>query len=196
MRRLRCHFHPRAFRTAIALPSSAVGLPVRSSLSLCCGKPAASTGEHTALIPKGRFLTVAMIGKCIDEAVLPHDSQRIVRNFLTLPQIDRILPGIAAAPLACACAPRMTATAAAFPFGDRFAIIGDAVGSRLNKDGLYSAHATASRLAETVLQEGIDQHAAEARLRPVGLGFPTLHVPAPFTTTVLYQRRSAFRSAG
>ena len=115
--------------------------------------------EHTALIPKGRFLTVAMIGKCIDEAVLPRDSQRIVRNFLTLPQIDRILPGIAAAPLACACAPRMTVTTAAFPFGDRFAIIGDAVGSRLNKDGLYSAHATASRLAETVLQEGIDQQA-------------------------------------
>jgi hypothetical protein len=115
--------------------------------------------EHTALIPKGRFLTVAMIGKCIDEAVLPRDTQQIVRDFLTLPQIDRILPGISAAPLACACAPRMTVTTAKFPFGDRFAIIGDAVGSRLNKDGLYSAHVTASRLAETVLHDGIDKQA-------------------------------------
>ena len=115
--------------------------------------------EHTALIPKGRFLTVAMIGKCIDEAVLPHDTHQIVRDFLTLPQVDRILPGIAAAPLACACAPRMAVTTATFPFGDRFAIIGDAVGSRLNKDGLYSTHVTASRLAETVLHEGIDQQA-------------------------------------
>jgi len=115
--------------------------------------------EHTALIPKGRFLTVAMIGKCIDEAVLPRDTQQIVRDFLTLPQIDRILPGIAAAPLACACAPRTTVTTAKSPFGDRFAIIGDAVGSRLNKDGLYSAHATASRLAETVLHEGVDKQA-------------------------------------
>ena len=115
--------------------------------------------EHTALIPKGRFLTVAMIGRCIDEAVLPRDTQQIVRDFLTLPQIDRILPGIAAAPLACVCAPRMTVTTATSPFGDRFAIIGDAVGSRLNKDGLYSAHATASRLAETVLHEGVDQQA-------------------------------------
>ena len=53
----------------------------------------------------------------------------------------------------------MTVTTATFPFGDRFAIIGDAVGSRLNKDGLYSAHATASRLAETVLHEGIDKQA-------------------------------------
>ena len=115
--------------------------------------------EHTALIPKGRFLTVAMIGKCIDEAVLPRDSREIIRDFLTLPQIDRILPGIAAAPLACACAPRMTVTTATFPFGDRFAIVGDAVGSRLNKDGLYSAYATASQLARAVLHEGIDRQA-------------------------------------
>jgi flavin-dependent dehydrogenase len=113
--------------------------------------------EHTALVPKGRFLTVAMLGKCVDEAVLPRDSRQIVHDFLTLPQIERILPGIEAAPLACACAPRMTVTTARSPFGYRFAIIGDAVGSRLNKDGLFSAHVTASRLAQTVLQDGIDQ---------------------------------------
>jgi hypothetical protein len=115
--------------------------------------------EHTALVPKGRFLTVAMIGKCIDEAVLPRDSQRIVHDFLTLPQIERILPGVQAAPLACACAPRMAVTPARFPFGDRFAIIGDAVGARLNKDGLFSAHVTASRLAQTVLHDGIGRQA-------------------------------------
>jgi hypothetical protein len=115
--------------------------------------------EHTALVPKGRFLTVAMLGRCIDEAVLPRDSRRIVHDFLTLPQIERILPGIEAAPLVCACAPRMTVTTARSPFGDRFAIIGDAVGSRLNKDGLFSAHVTASRLAHTVLQDGIDRQA-------------------------------------
>ncbi len=113
--------------------------------------------EHTALIPKGRFLTVAMIGNFADHAVLPQDSRQIIQAFLTLPQVDRILPGIAAAPLACACAPRMTVTTAISPFGNRFAIIGDAVGSRLNKDGLYSAHATASQLALTVLHEGIDE---------------------------------------
>jgi hypothetical protein len=115
--------------------------------------------EHTALVPKGRFLTVAMIGKCIDEASLPADSSRLVHDFLTLPQIERILPGLAAAPIACACAPRMTVTTAKSPFGDRFAVIGDAVGSRLNKDGLFSAHVTASRLAQTVLHDGIDRQA-------------------------------------
>jgi hypothetical protein len=100
-----------------------------------------------------------MLGKCIEDAVLPRDSRQIVHDFLTLPQIKRILPGIEAATLACACAPRMTVTTARSPFGDRFAIIGDAVGSRLNKDGLYSAHVTAHRLAQTVLQDGIDQRA-------------------------------------
>jgi flavin-dependent dehydrogenase len=115
--------------------------------------------EHTALIPKDRFLTVAIIGRCVDEANLPQDSRRIIHEFLTLPQVDRILPGIAAAPYACICAPRMTVSTAASPFGDRFAIIGDAVGSRLNKDGLYSAQVTASRLAHAVLHEGIDRQA-------------------------------------
>jgi len=115
--------------------------------------------EHTALVPKGRFLTVAMIGKSIDKAVLPQDRQRIIQEFLTLPQIKRILPGIEEAPVACACFPRMAVTTARSPFGDRFAIIGDAVGSRLNKDGLFSAHVTASQLAQTILYDGIDKHA-------------------------------------
>ena len=60
-----------------------------------------------------------MIGKCIDEALLPQDSQQIVHDFLTLPQIERILPGLESAPIACACAPRMTVTTAKCPFGDR-----------------------------------------------------------------------------
>jgi flavin-dependent dehydrogenase len=115
--------------------------------------------EHIALVPKGRFLTVALMGECIDKASLPADSHRIVHEFLALPQIERILPGISEAPVACTCIPRMTVTTATSPFGDRFAIIGDAVGSRLNKDGLFSAHVTASRLAHTVLHEGIDREA-------------------------------------
>jgi hypothetical protein len=113
--------------------------------------------EHTALLPKGRFLTVAMIGRCIDEAVLPRDSRHIIDEFLALPQIRRILPGIGSAPVACVCFPQMSVTPATSPFGDRFAVIGDAVGSRLNKDGLFSAHVTATRLAEAVLHDGTDR---------------------------------------
>lgn len=115
--------------------------------------------EHTALVPKGRFLTVAMIGKCVDAATFPRDGERIVREFLSLPQIVRILPGVAAAPLACACFPSLAVSTARSPFGSRFAIIGDAVGARLNKDGLYSAHVTAHSLARALLHEGVDEAA-------------------------------------
>ena len=115
--------------------------------------------EHTALLPKGRYLSVAMIGKSIDEAVLPQDNRQIIQEFLMLPQINRILPDIEAAPIVCTCFPRMAVTPARSPFGDRFAIIGDAAGSRLNKDGLFSAHVTANRLAQTILHNGIDKQA-------------------------------------
>ena len=149
--------------------------------------------EHTALIPKGRFLTVAMIGECIDEAVLPRDTQQIVRDFLTLPQIDRILPGIEAAPLACACAPRMTVTTAKSPFGDRFAIIGDAVGSRLNKDGLFSTHVLASRLAQTMLREGIDRRTLA---RGYGKAVQWLAADNRFGRTVFGMSHMAFTKPG
>ena len=145
--------------------------------------------EHTALIPKGRFLTVAMLGKCIDEAVLPRDSRQIADEFLTLPQIERILPGIEAASLACACAPRMSLATARSPFGERFAIIGDAVGSRLNKDGLYSAHVTASRLAQTVLEDGIDQ---QSLARSYGKAIRWLEVDNRFGRMVFAMSRVAF----
>jgi len=156
--------------------------------------------EHTALVPKGRFLTVAMIGKCIDEASLPQDSPQLVHDFLTLPQIERILPGLASAPIACACAPRMTVTTAKCPFGDRFAIIGDAVGSRLNKDGLFSAHVTASRLAQTVLHDGIDKQvlakgygkaiqwlAADNRFGRIVFGASRVAFTRPVLSRVTYQ---------
>jgi hypothetical protein len=156
--------------------------------------------EHSALIPKGRFLTVAMIGKCIDGADLPRESRRIAHDFLTLPQVDRILPGIAAAPIACSCFPRMTVATAGSPFGDRFAIVGDAAGSRLNKDGLFSAHATASQLAETVLMDGLDKQAlargygktikwlaADNRFGRMVFGTSRVAFTRPLVSRVMYQ---------
>ena len=149
--------------------------------------------EHAAFVPKGRFLTVAMIGKCIDQAVLLQDSQQIAHDFLTLPQVERILPGIASAPIACACAPRMTVTTAKCPFGDRFAIIGDAAGSRLYKDGLFSAHLTASRLAQAVLHDGIEQHTLA---RGYGKAIKWLAADNRFGRIVFGMSRMAFTTPG
>ena len=131
-----------------------------------------------------------MIGKCIDEAVLPRDSQQIVHDFLTLPQIDRILPGIAAAPLACACAPRMTVTTATSPFGDRFAIIGDAVGSRLNKDGLLLG----PRDGEPAGARPCSRRESTSRLSPGDTGRPSNGWRQTIASDGWYLPRAGWRS--
>lgn len=113
--------------------------------------------EHIALVPKGEYLTVAVIGQYVDKASLPKEAAAVIRSILKLPQLQRIFPDIAASPVACACWPMMTVSVAKNPYADRLALIGDAVGARLYKDGLYSAYLTASRLAQAVLHEGIDK---------------------------------------
>jgi len=114
--------------------------------------------EHIALVPKGGYLTVVLVGKSIDRAAWPVDRKRIIARFLELPHIRRILPFLHSdhVPLVCACTPRMTVRPARKPYSDRLALIGDAAGARLYKDGLYSAHCTARDLAQTILHEGID----------------------------------------
>jgi flavin-dependent dehydrogenase len=113
--------------------------------------------EHIALIPKGDYLTVTVIGKYIDRAALPKDTREIIKRILKLPHLNRILPDIAAYPVACSCSPNMTVSVARNPAADNLAVIGDAVGSRLYKDGLYSAYLSASQLAQIVMNNGSDK---------------------------------------
>jgi hypothetical protein len=65
----------------------------------------------------------------------------------------------------------MTVGVASNPFGHRIALVGDMVVSRLYKDGIFSAYATASALAHCVLEEGIDRASLRARYWPVVKGF-------------------------
>ena len=119
--------------------------------------------EHIALVPKGDYLTVALVGKSIDRAVLPRDTRKVVRDFLSLPHIRTILPRISPEnpPVVCACSPFMAVRPAKSPVADRVAMVGDALGARLYKDGLYSAFVTAEALARTVIHEGIDKSSLE-----------------------------------
>ncbi len=121
--------------------------------------------EHVALIPKGEYLTIVLIGKSIDEASLRRENRKIINKFFTLPHIKRILPGINMnnTPIACTCFPWLTIGTAKEPYADRLALLGDTVGSRLYKDGLYSAYFTAIELANTVLNEGIDRWSIASR---------------------------------
>lgn len=117
--------------------------------------------EHIALVPKEEYLTVAAIGKYVDRANLPRENLKLIKGILGLPQLQKILPDISGRSAVCACRPMMSVGVAKKPFGDRLALIGDAVGSRLYKDGLYSAYLTASELARVILHEGMDQKTLE-----------------------------------
>ncbi len=112
--------------------------------------------EMASLMPKDGWVTAVLVGKSIDRAE-PGESLELVRRFVDLPHIRRLLPPRVEVTPRCSCQPSMTIGAAKHPFGARVALIGDLAVSRLYKDGLYSAYETSSALVDCVLGEGIDE---------------------------------------
>jgi len=115
------------------------------------------TIELACLIPKGNFITVVLIGPTVDRSSGGSGNREIVNRFLTLPQIERLLPGGSEAVSACMCNPNMAVGTARNPLGHRVAVVGDMVTSRLYKDGIYSAHSMATALARAALDCGVDR---------------------------------------
>jgi flavin-dependent dehydrogenase len=115
--------------------------------------------DHISLVPKGDYLTVAMVGDRIDRASFPEDTQKIIREFLSLPHCRALLPHITPhnTPVACSCTPFMVTAPARGAICDRMAVVGDALGSRLYRDGIFSAFVGAEALAKTIIQRGVDK---------------------------------------
>jgi hypothetical protein len=115
--------------------------------------------DHIALVPKEEYLTVALVGECIDNASLPQETDNIIEAFLSLPQIRMLLPHLTShnALVSCTCSPYMAVGSSKWPLGHRIAVIGDASGARLYRDGLYSAFIAAHAVAETVIHKGTDK---------------------------------------
>jgi flavin-dependent dehydrogenase len=115
--------------------------------------------DHISLVPKGDYLTVAMVGDRIDNASFPEDTQKIIHEFLSLSHCRAILPHITPhnTPVACSCTPFMVTAPARGAICDRMAVVGDAMGSRLYRDGIFSAFVGAEALAKTIIQGGVDK---------------------------------------
>lgn len=122
--------------------------------------------EMSSLIPKGRWITVVLLGPSIDRAD-PSQHLSIVERFLELPHIRQFLPRRATFTPACACNPNMTVGIARNPFGHSMALVGDMVVSRLYKDGIFSAYSMASALADCILDVGIDRASLKKSYEPV-----------------------------
>jgi flavin-dependent dehydrogenase len=115
--------------------------------------------DHISLVPKGDYLTMALVGDRIDKASFPKETRKIINDVLSLPLFRTILPHIAldSTPVACSCTPYMVTAPSKGGVCDRIAVVGDALGSRLYRDGLYSAFVSAEALAETVVHKGVDK---------------------------------------
>lgn len=155
--------------------------------------------EMSSLMPKGRWLTVVLLGRSVDRA---ESSERlsVIERFLGLPHIRRLMPrGVIFSP-SCVCFPNMTVKKARGFYADRIALVGDIVVSRLYKDGIYSAYLTASALGDCVLGAGIDRGSLEKHYLPAikrldldngfgrwVFGLSRLTFAHPFLSRIAYQ---------
>ena len=104
--------------------------------------------EFGAIVPKGEYATLALIGDAID--------REAIDAFVQHPAVRKCLPeeGVAATTV-CRCSPMTSAGDASQPFADRVVMIGDCGISRLNKDGIGSAFRTARSAAVTAIFQGV-----------------------------------------
>jgi len=104
--------------------------------------------EFAALIPKGDYVTLCMIGDEKDrgfvEALL--DSTEVQQRFP---------PGFDLGQPSCHCSPRIAVQGAVQPYGDRIVFIGDCGVTRFYKDGIGSAYRAAKSAAVTAVFEGV-----------------------------------------
>jgi len=115
--------------------------------------------EFAALVPKGDYVTLVVLGntdkKLIDEFV----SSRVVREALP--------PNWAPPTDFCHCSPKIAVGTAWPPFADRVVFVGDCGTSRLYKDGIGAAYRTAKAAAKTIIFHGYSESDFRRHFWPV-----------------------------
>lgn len=115
--------------------------------------------EFAAMIPKGEYATVCMLGKKIDK--------ELVQSFLNSPEMKRCLPpDWDSQQEVCGCMPKINIKGSKHPFGNRLIFVGDCGISRLYKDGIGAAYKTAKAAATSVVFSGISEEAFKKRFWP------------------------------
>ena len=116
--------------------------------------------EFAALIPKGDYATMCLLGHDID--------RELVRSFVESLEVKQCLPPNWQMPVdLCHCSPPINIRGAAQPFTDRMVFIGDCGVTRLYKDGIGAAYRTAKAAAVTAIFEGISAKDFHRRYWPV-----------------------------
>ncbi len=102
-----------------------------------------------AIIPKGDFVTIALLGDKVDKELL--------NAFLNAPEVKACFPEDIelVTGRACKCFPTMNIKSAVHPYTDRLVMIGDSATAKLYKNGIGAAYITAKAAATTSILEGI-----------------------------------------
>lgn len=104
--------------------------------------------EFAAIIPKGDYATVCMLGKDLNN--------ELIESFLNSKEVYKIMPeGWTPEKHSCRCFPFINIKAADHPYADRIVFIGDCGVTRLYKDGIGAAYRTAKAAATTAVFRGI-----------------------------------------
>ena len=104
--------------------------------------------DCAAIIPKGEYVTVCLLGDDIDRDLISSffASEPVKRTFRDLP---------APSEGACHCSPKINLREATTPFIDRIVLVGDCGVTRLYKDGIGAAYRTAKAAARTAVFSGV-----------------------------------------
>ncbi len=116
--------------------------------------------EFAAVIPKGDYVTVCLLGREIDK--------NLVDAFLAAPEVRQCFPPEWSVPANfCRCSPGINVRGAEQPFADGMVFIGDSGVNRLYKDGIGGAYRTAKAAAKTAIFHGISANDFRRHYLPV-----------------------------
>nr|WP_321356704.1 hypothetical protein [uncultured Draconibacterium sp.] len=104
-----------------------------------------------ALIPKGQYVTLVLLGKQITGEIVDSflNSEAVQRCFPKALDMDKITP--------CQCFPGINIKNARYAYSDRVVLIGDSASSKLYKNGIGAAYITAKAAAKTALFNGVSE---------------------------------------
>jgi flavin-dependent dehydrogenase len=106
--------------------------------------------EFAAIIPKGDYASVCLLGEEIDK--------ELVDAFLGSKEVKKCMPDDwVPEPRSCQCSPKIAVRGAIQPFGNRIVFVGDCGVTRLYKDGIGAAYRTAKACATTAVFEGVSE---------------------------------------
>jgi flavin-dependent dehydrogenase len=115
--------------------------------------------DCAAIIPKGEYLTVCLLGRDIDRG--------LIDSFFEDPAVRRCFPATWKPEAGeCHCSPKIGVREAAQPFIDRVVLVGDCGVTRLYKDGIGAAYRTAKAAARTAVFAGVSAGDFRRHYRP------------------------------